>query len=205
MLKIHHIEGRRSERIAWLMEELGLPYELSFKLGDVPGSLMAMDGVHAMRMAPIVEDEGQVLVESGAITEYLLAKHGGGRMVPKAGTPDHLNYLIFMHFAEGSAAPRLLPPFFARFRGGEPDAQQMAAAGRVMSFVEAELAQRPYFGGDQFTGADIMMHFPMKLAVSLYRDRTLYPAMSAWFDKVTARPAFKAAMARALPNGPPSM
>lgn len=205
MLVIHHIEGRRSERIAWLMEELGQPYELSFKPGDVPGSLMAMEGVHPMRMAPIVEDDGRTLVESGAILEYLLAKHGDGALAPKPGSPEHLNYLTFMHFAEGSAAPRLLPPFFARRQGKEQDPQQMAGAGRVMAYVEQELSQRPYFAGEAFTAADIMMHFPLKLAVSIYRDRTAYPASSAYFDKITARPAFKAAMAKTLPLGPPAM
>ncbi len=205
MLVIHHIEGRRSERIAWLMEELGQPYELSFKPGDVPGSLAAMEGVHPMRMAPIVVDGDRTLVESGAILEYLLAKHGKGALAPAPGSAEHLDYLTFMHFAEGSAAPRLLPPFFARRLGKEQDPQQMAAAGRVMSYVEQELASRAYFAGEAFTAADIMMHFPVKLAVSIYRDRSIYPASSAWFDKITARPAFKTAMAKTMPLGPPSM
>ena len=98
-LVIHHIEGRRSERVAWLCEELGLPYQLRFVSGDVRGSLMALETAHVMRMAPILEDGPVKLVESGAILEYLLLRYGEGRLRPAADSPDMADYLQWVHYA----------------------------------------------------------------------------------------------------------
>src|SRR5689334_19167171 len=105
MIVIHHIEGRRSERVVWLLEELGgIPYKLEFKAGDVMGSLLQLERVHEMRMAPIVQDGERTIVESGAILEWLLAKYGAGSPLrPREGTPELARYLEFMHFAEGTA------------------------------------------------------------------------------------------------------
>jgi glutathione S-transferase len=207
MLTIHHIEGRRSERIAWLMEELGLPYKLEFKLGDVPGSLVALSSVHEMRMAPTVVDGELTLIESGAIIEYILYKYGNGRLAPPRSSPDYLRYLQFLHFAEGSAAPRILPHWIAKITGKELDSFTAGLGGfpRVMKYIEHELGERPYFAGDEFSAADIMMHFPLKLAKLLLKGLSEYPNADAYFRRITERPAFKAAMAATMPNGPPKM
>ena len=207
MLTIHHIEGRRSERIAWLMEELGLPYKLEFKLDDVPGSLVALESVHQMRMAPIVVDGELTLIESGAILEYILAKYGAGRLAPDRSAPHYWRYLQFMHFAEGSATPRIMPHWIAKILGTEPDLLTVGLGGfpRVMKYLEHELNDRQYLAGREFTAADIMMHFPLKLAKRLLNDLGDYPNVDAYFTRITERPAFKAAMAATMPHGPPKI
>ncbi len=116
---VHHIEGRRSERIAWLCEELGLPYELKFVSGDVSGSLSALAKAHVMRMAPILEDGPVKMVESGAILEYILVRYGGGRLRPPPDSPEMADYLQWMHFAEGSGMFRAMVERLARQLAGD--------------------------------------------------------------------------------------
>jgi glutathione S-transferase len=109
MIMIRHIEGRRSERIAWLLEELGVPYTLDYIAGDVPGSLLALEQHHEMRMTPIVEDGDVVMVESSAIIEYLLVKYGkGSSLRPAESAPEFPAYLEFLHFAEGTAMQKII-------------------------------------------------------------------------------------------------
>jgi glutathione S-transferase len=221
---VHHIEGRRSERVAWLCEELGLPYELKFVSGDVGGSLRALAKAHVMRMAPILEDGPVKMVESGAILEYILVRYGGGRLRPPPDSPEMADYLQWMHFAEGSGMFRAMMERLARQLAGDKPPPDVAflyvgSSKRVLDFAEAALASRPYFAGTNFSAADIMMHFPLRLApLALQRvtavtplfhdDRTglaHYPNVDAFLDRMAARPAFQRAMAVTLPNGPPAM
>lgn len=223
-LIIHHIEGRRSERVAWLCEELGLPYELRFVSGDVRGSLMALATAHVMRIAPILEDGPVKLVESGAILEYLLLRYGEGRLRPAPDSPDMADYLQWMHFAEGSGMFRaMMERLVWQLAGDKPPANvaflYVGGSRRVLDFAEAALATRPYFAGPDFSAADIMMHFPLRIAplaiqgvtavTPLFHDDRsglgLYPNVNVFLDRMAARPAFQRAMATTLPNGPPSV
>lgn len=216
---IHHIEGRRSERIAWLCEELGLPYALRYVRGDIMGSLAALEAAHVMRMAPIVEDGPLKLVESGAILEYLLLRYGEGRLRPADTAPEMADYLQWMHFAEGSGMFRpLIERMILQLTDGHPPAD-VGGSRRVLDFAEQALAARPYFAGEAFTCADIMMHFPLRvagLAVEgvtetgpIFGDTRVglkpFPRINAFLDRVTARPAFQRAMATTMPDGPPAV
>lgn len=201
MMKIHHIEGRRSERVAWLMEELGQPYELVFKRGEVRGSFMDLAKQHAMHMAPTVEDDGIKLVESGAILDYILRKHGAGGLVPPVSSPDYQRYVEYMHFAEGSAMPRISPALQSLMAGKPMRERDKDQYENLMAFIEGEIASRPYFAGESFTPADIMMEFPLKLVPRLGDGLKPYPHVAAWLKRVHARPAYQRMIAKALPDG----
>ncbi|HTO56885.1 MAG TPA: glutathione S-transferase, partial [Pseudomonadales bacterium] len=158
---IHHIEGRRSERIAWLLEELGVPYELDFIQGDILGSLLALEQHHEMRMAPVVHIGDVVMVESAAIVEYLLAKYGkGSRLRPGEDSPEFPAYLEFLHFAEGTALAKTVADITERRMSkalkeagvelpATPKLPGLAGsrtgAQRVMHYADNTLAKRPYF------------------------------------------------------------
>lgn len=223
-LTIHHIEGRRSERVAWLCEELGLPYELVFSPGDVMGSLAALEEAHPMRMAPVLQD-GQVrMVESGAIIEYILWRYGQGRLRPAPDAPEMADYFQWMHFAEGSGMFRPMMERLIWQLAGDAPPDDLAfiyigGSKRVLRFAEEALSFAPYFAGEQFTAADIMMHFPLRMAplaiqgitavTPLFHDDRSglkdYPNVNAFLDRMAERPAFQRAMARTMPNGPPAM
>jgi glutathione S-transferase len=235
MIMIRHIEGRRSERIAWLLEELGIPYALGYIAGDVPGSLLALEQYHEMRMTPIVEDGDLAMVESSAIIEYLLLKYGkGSSLRPAESSPEFPAYLEFLHFAEGTAMQKIIADQLgralekARRKFGdfkEPPrlpglAGSRSGAQRVLHYAENTLARRPYFAGEQFTAADIMMHFPLKLGApaaaqvpaNIAQIQTLdgdywnaFPRVKDFMFRMSQRPAFQRAMKATMPNGPPNM
>jgi glutathione S-transferase len=219
---IHHIEGRRSERIAWLCEEFGWPYELRYVPGDLVASLEALGAAHVMRMAPVVEIGALKLVESGAILEYLLLRHGGGRFRPADTAPEIADYLQWLHFAEGSGMFRaLIERMILQLTDYRPPDEiayvYVGASRRVLDFAEAALARAPYFAGAAFTAADIMMHFPLRAAglvlepaaplTAIFSDTRsglgAYPHINGFLDRIHARPAFQRAMAATMPSGPP--
>jgi len=233
---IRHIEGRRSERVAWLLEELDLPYELDFIQGDIIGSLLALEKHHEMRMTPIVHIGDVVMVESAAILEYLLAKYGrGSGLRPDEGAAEFPAYLEFLHFAEGTALAKIIADVADRRAskalkeaGVTPPppiklpglAGSRTGAQRVMHYAENTVAKRPYFAGNQFTAADIMMHFALKLGGPiaagaefdtkelLARKRDYlddFPNTRKFMQRVEARPAFQRAMKTTMPKGPPPM
>lgn len=189
MIIIRHIEGRRSERVAWLLEELGVPYELDFIQGDILGSLLALEQHHEMRMTPIVTDGPVVMVESSAILEYVLARYGkGSNLRPREDAPEFPAYLEFLHFAEGTAMQKIVTDVTtSRFEallkkaGAEPPAApklpgvagSRTGAQRIMHYAENTLAKRPYFAGANFTAADIMMHFPLRFGAPIAAGETL--------------------------------
>jgi glutathione S-transferase len=205
---IYHIEERRSERVIWLLEELGLPYTLAFKPGDLMASLQLAREGHLMGMVPVFRDGDTVVVESGAILEYIIARYANGRFAVPAASTDYPKYIQWMHFAEGSAASRIILEFLLRSaipEGVEPSflvARNLDGTRRVMDVAEQALATSEYFAGATFTAADIMMVMPMKLARSWGVELSAYPHVARWLEKVQARPAYQRAVAAGSPNGP---
>ena len=203
MIVLHHLNDSRSQRILWLLEELALPYEIRRHERDpktrlAPAELLA---VNPVGKSPVIEDAGAVLIESGAIVDYLIRRYGDGRLQPDPATPAYDKYQQWLHYAEGSAMlPLMLNLYLSRL--GE-------AADPLMPRVESEianhlghldrvLAQGPWLLGDAFSGADIQMSFVGELA-GQYGKRAGYPAMEAWVGRLHARPAYKAALERGGP------
>jgi len=218
MIVVHHLNDSRSQRVLWLLEELGLPYEIVRYQRD-PHTLLApasLRTVHPLGKSPVVVEDGEVLAESGAIVEILADRHGGGRLAPAAGTPERARYLYWLHYAEGSAMPPLLlrlvfarvadakMPFFAR-----PIARGIAATVRRtfidpqiashLDFMEGQLAQREWFAGDAFSAADIQMSFPLEAASVRAGLDAGRPRLWAWLQRIHARPAYRHALERGGP------
>jgi glutathione S-transferase len=205
---IYHIEERRSERVIWLLEELGLLYTLAFKPGDLMGSLQLARTAHPMAMVPVFTDGDIAIVESGAILEYIMARYSDGQLSVPASSVDYPKYIQWLHFAEGSAASRIILDFLLRSalpEGAEPPflvARNLGGARRVMSVAEDALSDSPYFGGAAFSAADIMMVLPMKLAFSWGLETSEFPHVAHWLETMQKRPAYQRAVAAGSPNGP---
>lgn len=200
---IYHLEGRRSERIVWLMEELGLPYNLVFTQGDLRASMDAIRKLSPIvPMAPTVQYGDQVLVESGAIIELILNRHAPGKLAPPIDSRDYPTYLRFMHFAEGSLADRLFSDYRA-WRTNPPKARSpLVDSEAVVQFCEDQLTRQPWFGGEAFSGADIMQMFPLNVATALNLvDAAQFPKVAEWKTRIEARPAYRRMKAKALPKG----
>lgn len=208
MIIVHHLENSRSQRILWLLEELGLPYEVKRYLRDkdtmfAPPELRA---VHPLGKSPVIVDDEtggapRTIAETGAIVEYLVAKAGGQLGAP-ADPDDALRYRYYLHYAEGSLMPPLLIQLVLGkipVMGGIAQKRMQPMVDVHLDFVEGELSSRPWFAGDQFTAADIMMSFPLEAA----RDRAgldgSRPATIAWLATIHARPAYQAALGRGGP------
>src|SRR3984885_5182625 len=196
-ITIYHIEGRRSERIVWLCEELGIPYKLEYKRGDIMASMKAIhDASPLMPVAPTVRINDQVMVESGAIIELILAREGHGRLEPSVNSPDYPYYLQWMHFAEGSFAARVVGDYRVALIQGKPKAPaggyKLADTEAVLAFMEDFLSKHEYFGGSAFSAADIMMLFPTNITEAFnVADLSAYPHIVAWRASVESRPAYK--------------
>lgn len=215
VVTIYHIEGRRSFRVIWLCEELGIPYRLVFKQGDVRGSMATIREVNPLvPMAPTIGYDGQIIVESGAILELLQTRYGRGRLAPALTSPDYPAYLQWMHFAEGTAMYRIYAQRFAASVAKIPieqvpvgytaDGKNAGPVGvqAVIDFMEVFLAKHPYFGGQEFSAADIMMEFvPRAAKLTAGFDTVNFPHIQAWLQRVDARPAYKRALAASVPGG----
>lgn len=195
---VHHLENSRSQRILWLLEELGTRYEVRRYERDKATMLAPPElrRVHPLGKSPVVEDEGIVVAETGAIVEYLVAT-AGGRLGSATGQVDALRYRHFLHYAEGSLMPPLLiklvlgrVPLFGRL--AQRKFQPMIDVH--LDYVEAELGARPWFAGSEMTAADIMMSFPLEAAASRAGARDGRPNIAAWLDRIHARPAYQAAL-----------
>ena len=218
MLVVHHLDNSRSQRVLWLLEELGTPYEIVFYRRD-PKTMLAppaLRAVHPLGKSPVVTDGDLTLVESGAIVEYLADRYGGGRLAPAVGTPARLRYTRGLHYAEGSLMPPLLlklvfhrvetekMPFFAK-----PIAK--AIAGKVrqafidpqlrlhLDYLEGELEHAEWFAGDAFSGADIQMSFPIEAAAARGGLGANRPRLTAWLERIHARAAYRRALERGGP------
>src|SRR5476649_1150321 len=193
-LTIYHLEGRRSERIVWLCEELGIPYKLEYKRGDIASSMKAIHDVSPlMPVAPTVRIGDQVMVESGAIIELILAREGRGRLEPAINSPDYPDYLQWMHFAEGSFAARVIADYRVALIQGKPKnpagGYKLVDTEAVLAFMEDFLSKHPYFGGSAFSAADIMMLFPTNITEAFnVAELSAYPHIIAWRASVESRP-----------------
>jgi glutathione S-transferase len=201
-LTIYHIEGTRAERLVWLCEELGLPYQLEFKAGDPAASMRQIREINPlMPVSPTVRYGDQVLVESGAIIQLILARHAGGRLQPDVSSTDFPYHLQWMHFAEGSLAARVVADSrVARLKGAREQEQEQQRqsgfrpmdANGVVRFADDFLQRHPYFGGQDFSAADIMMLFPIAYADMLkVIELEQFPNVVAWRKRVEARPAYQ--------------
>lgn len=217
MIIVHHLEKSRSQRVLWLLEELGVDYELVTYARD-PKTMLAppaLKKVHPLGKSPVIVDGERTVAESAAILEYLVERHGGGRFVPPAGSPEHLAYRYWMHYAEGSAmTPLLLKLVFGEIKRKAPWPVKPIAAAiahQVLStfvdpnlethfgWIESELAKRTWFAGEEMTIADVQMSYPVEASYQR-SDLGSRPKTRAWLDRVQARPAYK----RALEKGGPA-
>lgn len=200
---IYHLEGRRSERLVWLMEELGLPYELIYKRGDLLGSMALIRELSPIvPMAPTVKYGDHILVESGAIIELILARHAPGQLRPDLSSADYPAYLMWMHFAEGSMAARLFSDYRAWMANPPSQRSPMVDSEAVVQFAENFLAENEWFGGPEFSAADIMMLFPLRVATQLnIVEAQQFPNVLAWVERAEARPAYQRMLEKARPDG----
>ncbi len=202
-LKVHHLNNSRSQRILWLLEELGVPYEIVRHQRDAETNLAppSLKAIHSLGKSPVVEDNGRMVFELGAIVEYLCERHGGAQFVPSRGTDDHVRYLEWMHFAEGSVMlPILLNLYTSRL--GEAGAplhpriqEQLESHFR---FMEDQLRPSGWFVGENLTGADFMLSFPAETAIKSGRAADK-PKLTAYVEKIHARPQWQAALAKGGP------
>jgi glutathione S-transferase len=203
MITVHHLENSRSQRVLWMLEELGLPYaikryERNKKTMLAPPELRQ---VHPLGKSPVIDDDGLVIAETGAIAEYLVEK-ADGRLGAPAHRDSALRYRFWLHYAEGS----MMPPLLLKLVLARIPLFGKAALKRIqpmidvhLDYVEGELAQRPWFAGEEMTAADIMMSFPLEAARSRAGLDASRPATIAWLGKVHARPAYQAALAKGGP------
>ena len=200
---IYHLEGRRSERIVWLMEELSLPYDLVYVRGDLMASMAKIREVNPdVPMAPTVIIGDEVLVESGAIIEVILNRYAPDQLAPDLHSSDYAKHLMWMHFAEGSLAARLFSDYRAWLREPPTERSRLVDSEATVQHAENHLAKHAWFGGDQFSAADIMMLFPLNVATGLnIVDEDQFPNVAAWKERVQARPAYKRMLTAARPDG----
>ena len=203
MIIVHHLENSRSQRVLWLLEELGLEYEVRRYARDRKTMLAPPElrQVHPLGKSPIVEDEGRILAETGAIIEYLVEK-AEGRLGPPANRNAVLRYRHFLHYAEGSLMPVLLALLIIGRLGilgrpARPTLLRMAA--HHLDWLEAEISNRPWFAGDDFSAADIMMSFPLEAARGRACLDSGRPALIEWLERIHARPAYQTALAKGGP------
>jgi glutathione S-transferase len=218
MVLVHHLNNSRSQRVLWLLEELGVPYEVRRYERDAktmlaPPELLA---VHPLGKSPVIVDGDVTVAESGAIVEYLIDRYGAGRLIPAAGTPERLRYTYWLHYAEGSAMPPLLLKLVFDRVAKAPvpwpiNAVARRIAGTVQStfigpqlkrhldYLETELAAHAWFAGEQFTAADVQMSFPLEAAVSRAGLNSSRPHLMAYLDRIHARDAYKRALERGGP------
>jgi len=203
VIVVHHLENSRSQRVLWLLEELGLPYEVK-RYARNPKTMLAppeLRRVHPLGKSPVVEDDGTVVAETGAIVEYLVEK-AGGRLGPPARREEVLRYRHFLHYAEGSMMPPLLAMLVVKRLGllGRPARAPLQRMFDVhLDWLESELAGRPWFAGASFTAADVMMSFPLEAARHRAGLDARRPSLLGWLDRIHARPAYGAALQKGGP------
>jgi len=218
MIVVHHLNNSRSQRILWLLEELGVPYEVKRYERDpktmlAPRALLA---VHPLGKSPVIVDGAVTVAESGAIIEYLVGRYGGGRLIPAANTPERLRYTYWLHYAEGSAMPPLLLKLVFDRVANAPTPWPISAiarriAGTVQStfigpqltrhldYMESELNAHTWFAGEEFTAADVQMSFPLEAAAVRAGLNAGRPRLMAFLERIHARDAYKRALERGGP------
>jgi glutathione S-transferase len=218
MITVHHLNNSRSQRVLWLLEELGLPYEVKRYERNAETMLAppALRAVHPLGKSPVISDEEETVAESGAIVEYLVSRHGNGRLSPPEDTPERHRYTYWLHYAEGSLMPPLLlklvfdrvesapMPFFVR-----PIARSIAGRAKSafigpqidlhLDYVEGELGKSTWFAGGEFSAADVQMSFPLEAAAARGGLDARRPRTVAFLERIHARPAYRRALERGGP------
>ena len=218
MIVLHHLNNSRSQRVLWLLEELGVPYEIKHYQRDAKTMLAPpeLKRIHPLGKSPVITDGANTIAESGAIIEYLVSQYGNGRLIPAAGTAERLRYTYWLHYAEGSAMPPLLlslifnfiprqpMPFFIRplVRGIASNVKRSFIEPQIklhLDFMEAELGKSQWFAGNGFTAADIQMSFPLEAAATRGGLDSKWPRLAAFLQRIHAMPTYQ----RALEKGGP--
>jgi glutathione S-transferase len=203
MIVVHHLNDSRSQRILWLLEELRVPYDIQRYQRD-PVTRLAppeLKSIHPLGKSPVISDDGRVVIESGAIIDYIIRHHGAGRLQPDPTTPAYDDYVQWLHFAEGSAMLPLLLKLYVSRLGAAAAPLSPRIEGEIanhLGFIDAALVGQDYLLGPALTGADIQLSFVGEVA-SARSDRSAYPNLDAWVHRYQARPAYQAALARGGP------
>ena len=215
MITLHHLNNSRSQRILWLLEELGVPYEIKRYQRDAKTMLAPPElrAIHPLGKSPVITDGDLTVAESGAIIEYLIERYGQGRLIPAVGTPQRLRYTYWLHFAEGSAMPPLLlklifdkiekapMPFFIKpiAKGIAGKVKQSFIAPRIaenLDYMEAELAKATWFAGDSMTGADIQVSFVLEACAARGGLNDSRPRLMGFLQRIHSLPAYQRALDR---------
>ena len=217
MLTVHHLNNSRSQRVLWLLEELGVPYEIvRYQRQPDMRAPKELRAIHPLGKSPVVTDNGNTIAESGAIAEYIVGTYGNGRLIPAANTPERLRYTYWLHYAEGSAMSPLLMklvfdrietspmPFFAKpiARGISRKVKTAMIEPnlkRHLDHMERELTKSEWFAGDEFSAADIQMSFPVEASALRAGLDSSRPKLMTFLKKIHARPAFRRALERGGP------
>ncbi|MBN4004346.1 MAG: glutathione S-transferase [Nostoc sp. LPT] len=202
MIIVHHLNNSRSQRVLWLLEELGIEYEIKLYERDAK-TMMAPESlrqVHPLGKSPVITDADLTIAESGAIIEYIVDRYGNGRLVPASGTPEHLRYKYWLHYAEGSAMPPLVMRLILNnFGAGDSSVVSGFVAPQIklhFDYIEDELRKNTWFTGNEFTAADIQMSFPLEVVATLPQEVENRPKLKEFVERIHERPAYKRALER---------
>ena len=203
MIVVHHLNDSRSQRVLWLLEELGLPYEIEAYQRDAQTRLAppALAAVHPLGKSPVITDGDRTVIESGAIVDYIVRRHGGGRLQPDPASADYDVYQQWLHYSEGSAMlPLMLNLYVSRLgEAGAPLHPRITSEiANHLGYVDRSLAGRAFMVGDAFSGADVQMSFVGEIA-GVYGLRGSYPDLDRWIRAMQARPAYRRALERGGP------
>jgi glutathione S-transferase len=203
MIVVHHLNESRSQRILWLLEELGLPYEIRWYYREEHTKMAPPElrEIHPLGKSPVISDDEKIIAESGAIIDYIIRRHGDGRLEPDRASDAYDDYVHWLHYAEGSAVvPFIVQPIANAYgRLSSPLRRRVAAELDLhLSYIDASLKDRDYLLGEELTGADVQMSFVGELA-GARGDRSIYPNVDAWIRRLQARPAYQAAIERGGP------
>lgn len=218
MITVHHLNNSRSQRILWLLEELGLDYDVKHYERDAKTNLApaSLKKVHPLGKSPVIEEGGRVYAETGAMIDYIIDQHGNGRLRPAPGTPEYDAYRYWLHAAEGSYMPPLVMtlflnkmetapmPFFIRpvakkLTGGVRDAYLNHTLKGLFDHLEAELGKSTWLAGSEFSAADVIMSFPMEGFFARAGSAEHFPNIAAFLERIHARPGYKTALERGGP------
>jgi glutathione S-transferase len=202
MIVVHHLNNSRSQRVLWLLEELGIEYEIKFYERDAKTMLApeSLRQVHPLGKSPVITDADLTIAESGAIVEYLVNRYGNGRLVPASDTPEYLRYTYWLHYAEGSAMPPLVMRIVLNnFGAGDSSVVSGFVAPQIklnFDYIESELRKSTWFVGEEFTAADIQMSFPLEVVAMLPEEVESRPKIKEFIDRIHGRPSYKRALER---------
>jgi glutathione S-transferase len=203
MLTVHHLNDSRSQKVIWLLEELGLSYDIVHYERDAVTQMgpPALKALHPLGKSPVLEDHGALLTESGAITAYILAHYGNGRLAPDPAGPNFMPFTEYLYFAVSAGMNPVMIKVYARafgLGGGPMDTAADAELARALAYIESKMDNGSWLLGDLFTAADIQLSFVPELARAL-GSIDAYPKVKAWLDRLYERPAFKASILRGGP------